>query len=257
MNKYRITTDHEPIRLQVKVSSSSPQKLGIRVYDINDKTRVFTDRYKTIDGQVEFSVRMPVSPKVAAVEVYPIGGSSAAFSLDSVEKLPLQRKMDKNDIGSPDIRSFVDFAERIAYNLGSMDPEQYYSSDDGKFHILVSTEIKDSSGNIVNTPARISRETGVIQISKKAMLAMTIPMRIAILLHEFSHYYMNEKIDDEMEADLNGLLIYLALGFPRIEAFQAFTETFKGMPSQLNGDRTKIIEKFIMDFENMNIVIDK
>ena len=47
-------------------------------------------------------------------------------------------------------------------------------------------------------------------------------MRMAILLHEFSHFYLNDRMEDETEADLNGLLIYLALGYPRIEAYQSF-----------------------------------
>ena len=80
-------------------------------------------------------------------------------------------------------------------------------------------------------------------------------MRMAILLHEFSHFYLNEKIDDEMEADLNGLLIYLSLGYPRIEAYQAFLETFRERPNNLNKARYDLINKFINDFEKMNMVI--
>jgi hypothetical protein len=52
-------------------------------------------------------------------------------------------------------------------------------------------------------------------------------MRFAILCHEFSHFYVNEDMDNESEADINGLLIYLGLGYPRIEGYQAFLEVFK------------------------------
>jgi hypothetical protein len=62
-------------------------------------------------------------------------------------------------------------------------------------------------------------------------------------------------MDDEVEADLNGLLLYLGLGYPRIEAYQAFLETFKGVPSQQNKDRYDVINNFIKDFEKMNMVI--
>jgi hypothetical protein len=34
---------------------------------------------------------------------------------------------------------------------------------------------------------------------------------MAILLHEYSHFYVNQDINNESEADLNGLLIYLGL----------------------------------------------
>jgi hypothetical protein len=49
-------------------------------------------------------------------------------------------------------------------------------------------------------------------------------MRFAILCHEFSHFYVNDNMDDESEADINGLLIYLGLGYPRIEGYQAFLD---------------------------------
>ena len=55
---------------------------------------------------------------------------------------------------------------------------------------------------------------------------------MAILLHEFSHVYLNDNIDDEVEADLNGLLIYLGLGYPRIEAFEVFAKTFLAAPTE-------------------------
>jgi hypothetical protein len=95
----------------------------------------------------------------------------------------------------------------------------------------------------------------LIEVSKDAFSKFTIPMRLAILFHEFSHYYLNEQINDEMEADLNGLLIYLSLGYPRIEAYQAFLETFQGTPTKLNKSRYELINKFINDFDKMNMVI--
>ena len=70
-------------------------------------------------------------------------------------------------------------------------------------------------------------------------------MRMAILLHEFSHYYLNSDVANETEADLNGLTIYLGLGYPIREAYQAFTSTFIGYPTEQNKQRYDIIDKFI------------
>ena len=113
--------------------------------------------------------------------------------------------------------------------------------------------ITHSNGTELNTPARIAKNNGVIEISKKAFDTYTVPMRMAILLHEFSHYYVNENMDDESEADLNGLLIYLSLGYPRIEAHEAWLDVFMDSASEANAERYKIIEKFIKDFENNKI----
>ena len=102
------------------------------------------------------------------------------------------------------------------------------------------------------TPARIDIDTGIIEISKKQYLDFTVPNRLAILLHEFSHVYLNDNVDDEVEADLNGLLIYLGLGYPRIEAFEVFAKTFLNAPSDLNKMRYDKIKNFIDNFENFN-----
>jgi hypothetical protein len=98
------------------------------------------------------------------------------------------------------------------------------------------------------TPARISTKNGRIQVSQEAFVPFTIPMRMAILLHEFSHYYVNSDIANETEADLNGLTIYLGLGYPIKEAYAAFGETFIGFPSPENKIRYQIIDKFIKDY---------
>ena len=81
-------------------------------------------------------------------------------------------------------------------------------------------------GKPLKTPARISRHDGVIEISKKYFKQYTVPMRMAILLHEFAHFYLNNNPRDESEADLNALTIYLSMGYPRIEAYQAWLEVF-------------------------------
>lgn len=84
---------------------------------------------------------------------------------------------------------------------------------------------------------------------------MTVPMRMAILLHEFSHYYVNDDMANEIEADLNGLLIYLGLGYPRIEAHEAFLKVFISTPSEQNKLRYDRLSKFINEFEKNNYIV--
>ena len=78
---------------------------------------------------------------------------------------------------------------------------------------------------------------------------------MAILLHEFAHFYLNKNIDDETEADLNGLLIYLGLGYPRIEGYEAFLQVFEGSPTAENKKRYDVINEFIQNFEKKKFVM--
>jgi len=261
MKEQKIVTNYAPLTLCVELRTEFPTKLFLKVYDQKNPKRKFTERYKTITGEETLYVRMPISPEVAVVEVAAHKAGIAkqndnSFDIVRVYKKGLERRFDVNDIGNAKIRSFVKFAQKFCFNVAELEAEETYRSDDGQFLINLVQTIRDRNGKVLATPARIGKRTGIIQVSKTQFVQFTIPMRMAILLHEFSHFYLNEKMDDEMEADLNGLLLYLGLGYPRIEAYQAFLETFKNSPSALNKSRYDLINNFINNFEKMNIVIE-
>jgi hypothetical protein len=257
---FSVPTRHEELTLLIKVKTKSPEKIRVKVIDAEQPNTSFTDRYKTIDGENIFYVRMPVSPKEALVYVYnenvgnlPVGQDNS-LSVESIRKTELEKKLDVIDFGNPLVRSFVNFATRFCYNSGSLSSGNYVS-DDKKFTIQYLPVIKDM-GSEQTTPARIDVDSGLIEVSKKHFIDFTIPNRMAILLHEFSHIYLNENIDDEVEADLNGLLIYLGLGYPRIEAFEVFAKTFIVAPTEQNKMRYDKIKNFIDNFENYNSFIN-
>lgn len=253
---FKVPTRHEELTLLIKVRTYQPQQIRLKVTDADQPNTAFTDRYKTIDGESIFFVRMPISPKNALVCVYNEAngnlavGSDNTIEVESITKEPLDKKLDVIDFSNPLVRSFVNFSTRLSYNAGSL-PSGTYVSDDKKFVIKYLPIIEDG-GVEQSTPARIDIDTGIIEISKRQFLDYTVPNRLAILLHEFSHVYLNDNVDDEVEADLNGLLIYLGLGYPRIEAFEVFAKTFLNAPTNQNKMRYEKIKNFIDNFEKYN-----
>lgn len=254
----KVPTKYEELTLVIRLFAHEKVNIRIKVIDPNQTHTVFTDRTQIIEGERSFFVRMPVSSEEVLVYIYNEdngnlkNGDDKTFELESIDKEPLEKKLDVIDFANPYVKSFVNFATRFCYNAGSL-PSGDYISDDKKFLIKYSTIISDN-GVEQNTPARIDIGNGVIEISKRQYLDYSIPNRIAILLHEFSHVYLNDNVDDEVEADLNGLLIYLGLGYPRIEAFEVFAKTFDGAPTEQNKIRYDKIINFIDDFENQKIV---
>jgi hypothetical protein len=253
---YKVPTRHEELTLLIKVHTLQPEIIRLKVSDADQPNTAFTDRYKTVDGESIFFVRMPVSPANALISVYNEAngnlqvGADNTIIVDSITKEPLDKKLDVIDFANPLVKSFVNFATRFCYNAGSL-PSGTYLSDDKKFVIKYLPIIEDN-GKEQSTPARIDIDNGTIEISKKQFLEFTVPSRMAILLHEFSHVYLNDNVDDEVEADLNGLLIYLGLGYPRIEAFEVFAKTFLTVPSDGNRMRYDKIKSFIDEFEQHN-----
>ncbi len=258
---FSVPTRHEELTLLVKVKTFEPQKIRIKVIDAEQPYTTFTDRFRTVDGESIFFVRMPVSPKEAMVYIYNENngnlqvGADPSLEVVSITKEPLEKKLDVIDFTNSQVRSFVNFSTRFAYNAGSL-PSGTYTSDDKQFVIKYLPTIQDN-GVEQTTPARIDIDSGVIEVSKKQFRDFTVPNRMAILLHEFSHVYLNDNIDDEVEADLNGLLIYLGLGYPRIEAFEVFAKTFLAAPTDQNKMRYQKIVNFIDNFESYNTFINE
>jgi transcriptional antiterminator len=58
---------------------------------------------------------------------------------------------------------------------------------------------------------------------------------------------------------LNALLIYLGLGYPRIDAYNVFTKVFETSDNEANIERMKLIDEFIRNFEKqyLDMTYDK
>jgi len=255
---FKIQTRFEQMTLAISVQTQGATKVRLRVIDADKPLTVFTDRYKTVSNSAKFYVRLPLTPKNIIVSVYSENANNSkndnSVKILNISKKGLEKRMDEVDINSYSVMSFVDFAQKFSFNASYLDTDTYVS-DAGNYRIEFMPQILNENGTVIKTPARISKSSGRIQVSKAMFMDYTVPMRMAILLHEFSHFYLNENIDDETEADLNGLLIYLGLGYPRIEGYQAFLEVFVDNPSQANKERYDMINKFIRDFENKKMVM--
>jgi hypothetical protein len=173
----------------------------------------------------------------------------------NIERAPLK----KYDIWlDQETKDFVQLAINFSQVCGFELPKRngtVYQTPDGKFNIKYFPAIIDFvSGKVLNTPARIGHNTGIIEISAVKFAQYTIPMRLCILLHEFSHKYKNPKIglqiSNEYGADINALYIYLGLGFSKIDAITVFAKVFLKAQTDSNIQRMRKILDYINKFEN-------
>ena len=258
---FRIQTKYDEMCLKVVVKVKTPTIVTIRIFDEQKPKIVFTDRYKTIHNTETFYIRLPLTSDSVILSVYDNKKGNLSkeqennISVVSIDKTPLEKRMDVVDIKNKNVAYFVDFAQRFCFNSSYLQPNKSYQSDNGQYVIEYLPTIVNSAGKELTTPARISKVSGRIQVSKKQFDKYTIPMRFAILCHEFSHFYVNDDMENESEADINGLLIYLGLGYPRIEGYQAFLEVFKDAPNESNKKRFDRINAFIRNFEKNKMVL--
>jgi len=247
-------TNSRPCTLMVRIKCNTPRKMYLKVLDESKPNTSYTNRYCSIDGEQSFFIRMPISPKKASIiiksEAELSGAKDDGYKVSALKVFPLKRKLSAFNHANPTIKNFVKFAEEFCSKAGYISANgSIYMSDDGVFRIDYLNDITDAGGKSLKTPARISRSEGIIQISKEKFDKDTIPMRMIILCHEFSHFYLNGDMSSETEADLNALVIYLGLGYPRIDAYNVFTKVFYTAPSEQNKERMKVIDSFINNFE--------
>lgn len=244
-----IPSNKERFRIRLTIVSKIPFELGIRVYNsLYSYSHYFRRKalFKKAGVKREFTISMPVSPKVLEMEIFDKNSTSDdAFEIESVhvEKMP-----DVALWATDQQHKFLEFAIDFAQKAGYVSPG-FYQSKDGEFLFQYLPSITDRFGNDLITPARIHRKMPRVQISQSLFKGYTIPIRVAILAHEGCHWFLNTR--SQTAADLCGIKQYLDYGFPKIEAVYAVTKVF-GNHRQMIGksqiSRTKDVIRFIENY---------
>lgn len=153
----------------------------------------------------------------------------------------------------PEIEYFVAFAKKFALLATTLPVGDSYYSDDESFKISYLPQIvarvkkgKKWEETPLDTPARVNRLTGDIELNAEKFRAYTVPIRMFMLLHEFMHYYFNSA--SETEVDLQALRVYLALGFGKIDAVYALTKVLKDSPLAI--ERVDLLISYLKMHQN-------
>ena len=255
MFKQQYDSNNRKFSIIVNITCPSSKKIRVWAEDFGKPNSKYVDREILVEGKRSIYFSFPTSPKTLF-----IGALNSENPNDSDFQVTLieTKLRDYNVWLDSDTKQFlslgINFSKVCGYEQAT--PKgRIYTNDDGKFRIKFFDEIRDfSSGKILNTPARIGHHTGIIEIAKSRFDKYTIPMRMMILLHEFSHKYKNPKIglkiSDEVGADINALYIYLGLGFSKIDAICVYANVFLKAQTQSNIDRMRKICDYINKFEN-------
>lgn len=268
---FKFPTKGRPCTVNVYVVTKTPQKICVIAFDQKKKNMQYLNHcgmvdMKTNDGlyRRKYEIMMPTSPEELTVAVFnPKNGNKKGDNTFKVEKFGVTN-LKKWDIWmNSHTQDFVKLAQQFSQNAellrtweesGRIENGGLYMSDDKKFKIRYWDVIRDGKGNPLTTPARIGSKSGIIDVSKKYFTKYSVAMRMIILLHEYSHVWLNSKQENEIMADLNGLYVYLGLGYSPIEAHRAFLYVFDNADTAGNRVRYQMIRKYVADFMSGNIV---
>jgi hypothetical protein len=250
-----LDTDNRKFSLNITITCEGKKNFRVWAEDYGKKNSKYADRTITVDGKREIFFSFPVSPKQIFFGCLNVSNPSDKDFKVTLEEKPLK---EYNIALDSETLDFLQLAIQFSQVAGFKMPDPsgtVYQTSDGKFKIKYFPIIKDyATGRAMSTPARIGHSTGIIEVSAAKFIKYTIPMRVAILLHEFSHKYKNPKIGleigNEIGADINALYIYLGLGFSKIDAICVFGQVFLKAQTSGNQARLRKIMDYVNKFEN-------
>jgi hypothetical protein len=249
--------------LCITIKTNGEQEIMVSVCDPSKPYTYYFKSSGVINGTKQFYVRLPMTPDVALLRIFNVRNGNQPYGKDNSFKV-LDMKQDvltndlnvfdsKNEVVTDFLKFFITFSERAGY-LATSDKD-LYESPDRTFSIRYLDVIRDDEGMPINSSARVNASTGIMDYSKYYFKFYTIPERILIGTHEFSHFYVNRDARNEFEADRNGLMIYLGLGFPRKEALQGWLKVFGRAKTGQNARRYAMIEEYVRNFDKVDKII--
>ena len=254
---WRVPKTFENAEIIIPIKTLSPQRIYCIASNADEKghpNTVYFNLDAEITGATQFNVKIPRFPEQGVLlEVYNeasghakkddtfrIGNGMRVAELEiPIDKFARDKKADE----------FAEFSHDLSEDAGFIPAQnKIYVSPDDKFRIDYKDVIRDDNGRILMTPARISANTGIIEISKRFYKPFSVPGRVAINFHEWAHMYRNLEKSNEFQADKNAIYQYLMRGYPRSEALLVFLHTFQNTPSDMNTERYNALKKYIDNF---------
>ena len=242
-------TNKRSLSLDVSIKCDDTCRFRVIASDVSKNTK-YADRVIEVNGYRTIYLSFPVSPEKVRITVTPIG-SVKNYMVNIKEKTLRTYAINMDS----EAKQFVGFAQKFCQICGTENATKngrYFKTADKKFKIRYFPVIINQ-GKPSTTPARIGHTTGTIEVSKYHFDRYTVPMRMMILLHEFSHVYRNPKmnlaIENEVAADMNALYLYLGLGYSKVDAIFVFANVFLKAQTPSNMDRMRKIMDYIAKFE--------
>lgn len=220
MNLPNINTDNKKVIINMDLYYSKPADVRIIGRDAKDKNTVYFNRLANpgVAGAFNIDFPLPVSPKELQIEVKPENEYDKFTyfikSMGSEDLNPVGVDADEMDV------EYIKFLRWFCENASHL-PAGEYRWPGLKPWINYMDRIVDSELGILTTPARVDHNSGEHQIAREMFKTYTIPQRMVIGAHEYSHWKYDNT--NEIFCDLNALRICLGLGFPKSECIYTFT----------------------------------
>ena len=250
--KYIIDSNRKALDIGLTLQSVKPNNVLRTIVYNPQNNDLLLERIDVLSDLKEVVLKLPITSDKIVVETYskdygrlPLG-KDQSFKVLNIQLMPLKKY--NVSLGSGD-KEFLKFASKFSTELPSLKPDgNLRRSPSGKFKFVLFDKLRSHKGDLINSPCMVGKKTGTIEISKDYFMKMTIAQRMAVLCHEYGHFYKNPlngyDIGNEYGADLNGMTVFLGSGFGLSEYINAFKKVFNGAKTNLNRKRYSVMKGF-------------
>lgn len=237
----------KPFNMLLSIRVLRPVKLRVTVYDSTTK-RIYADRKLALSQSRRVLIKLPIVPDELTTKVTSenLPDGTNQFAIEQIKVMEDTQCPVELSEGDKNFIRFVKWFSTQIETLETGDKGTLYQCEG--YSILYLNTIMEGTVELT-TPARISRATGIIEVSKKAIADYTVPMLIVMLLHEYAHKYKNpeygKEVENEVTADLIAVHIALNLGFDPAEIENCFKAVFAKKDTDLNRRRMGAVSDFI------------
>jgi hypothetical protein len=213
-----LNTDNQKIVINMDLFYAKPCDIRIIGTDASDENTVYFDRIANPDrpGLFNLDFPLPLSPKKLKISMFSDAerGDAVIKTMGSEFLNPVGVECDQEDI------EFIKFLQKFAEKASYL-PTGEYRAPGLTPYIVYSDYIIDAELGKLTTPARVDHNSGEIQISREMLKKCTVPQRMVIGTHEYSHWKYDNT--NETFCDRNALRICLGLGYSKSECIYTFT----------------------------------
>lgn len=230
-----------PCCLDITLSTNDYINIELYAKSLEYENTAYTMRWHRYKGIKTFRIMLPIAPQKVEIVARERGtGKENKVSIRSIEKKHLPTKYQYLRNKSPYLNEFLEHAQSFCERASYL-PVGQYNSNNGNIKIKYCDALYVEDGNggkfESSTPCRVDANTKEIEVNRKYFRKYSVAGRMALLLHEFSHVFINKNKSDEFEADKNSAQIYLGLGFPRVDLLNAWIMCYGNSDNDFNRQR--------------------
>lgn len=201
--------DEKPIYIDFNIKKNKKNnffnKYKIVGLDWQNNIKYFDYFYENVKDDLSIKINLPLYPNYLSIVIY-TNDTINEYDVDYF--IYESNDSYENLIINNDLKDFIKLAYDFCRSFTLLKTDEVYYSDNLKVGIFYIEKHHE-----YNSPMFINCYNRLIYVQKRMIINLTVNEIINMLLHEYSHCFLNKNSNSEIESDYNAINNYIKLNF--------------------------------------------